>query len=593
MNIFDDFDFIALASQDFLEHHGLFTYEDALTQYENLYSIEASFAICWQQLDSLFFWMDTDELNTIWADAIKEIDSRGMWRGNYHWQFRYAVLKELWNRIDFESDEGYESDEYDSQGDHEDGHPDTPDYETIMEVFEEDARARRTSYRQRLSSSVRRANPITEPDEYISERDAIVYAHLSVGLALLLEETGEGQTERYWELLEGALRVIRTPQTEAIASWRDGNEFSSIVDKSMSTLEILVVCKLFHRDFDDRKYLLALERLDNACQMAVRQGEGLSIDGTYPTAENFDAFGWVQEGNDFPQINASDAGFHLIAHLIPPQKAVDVFETLWTENQNDTRWRNLSKHCLSFSSIWTLGQTEDIDGEPLISSKSFFEPLPPSTFWHHARALTLQRISPSELTEVLEQMRDQEAETRLRNYFFRDNWEHLPEKARKSLISADREYEHLHGRRPIIFDHLRSATRAIMVESLWEPYLEFLRIKASSGLKDLSDLQQVRRTIDGDSNEPDLRPLLKSPYFDEFLDTISEDTKFVKRLPGKLLDLNEWANRVSHEHHWGYKGFEGQIRDTYAEFLGIGRSGILPRLMRLHPGAETDSNGRT
>ena len=34
-NIFDKFDFITWVSQDFLEHYGLFTYEDALTQFEN------------------------------------------------------------------------------------------------------------------------------------------------------------------------------------------------------------------------------------------------------------------------------------------------------------------------------------------------------------------------------------------------------------------------------------------------------------------------------------------------------------------------------------------------------------------------------
>ena len=43
-NVFDDFDFMTWASQDFLEHNGLFTYEDALTQFENLHSVEASFA---------------------------------------------------------------------------------------------------------------------------------------------------------------------------------------------------------------------------------------------------------------------------------------------------------------------------------------------------------------------------------------------------------------------------------------------------------------------------------------------------------------------------------------------------------------------
>ena len=410
---------------------------------------------------------------------------------------------------------------------------------------------------------------------------------------MLLEEIGEGWSERYWELLEDALRVIKTPKTESIRSWRDGNEFSSIIDKSMSMLEVLIDCKLFHRDFDDFKYMQALERLKRAFGLALTETDRLSIDDTYQSEENFDVFGWIQECQGlYPLINASDAACHLIANIIPPQKAVDAFEDLWEENPSDTRWRSLSDYCLSFTGIWIFGQTEADDGEPLVSSKSFFGHLPPSTFWHHANVLTLQRISPSELMEYQEQMRKKESETRLRLYFFGETWDSLPAKAHAALISADREYENKQGRRPIIFDHLRHAARAIMIESLWKPYREFLRSKAADGLKDLSDLQQVRQIIDDDQSEPDLAPLIKSPYFDEFLGTIKDDTRFLRRLPERLSDLNEWANKVSHQHHWGYKGFDGQIRETYAEFLGIGRNGILPRLMRLHTKANPNSRRR-
>ena len=89
-----------------------------------------------------------------------------------------------------------------------------------------------------------------------------------------------------------------------------------------------------------------------------------------------------------------------------------------------------------------------------------------------------------------------------------------------------------------------------------------------------------------------MRDLLEEPHFEEFLNAVTEDARFVKRLPDKLRDLNNWANKVSHEHHWGYRGFEAQIRETYAEFLGIGRNGILPRLMRLHPKANANSCNR-
>ena len=153
----------------------------------------------------------------------------------------------------------------------------------------------------------------------------------------------------------------------------------------------------------------------------------------------------------------------------------------------DTRWRSLSDYCLSFTGTWIFGQTEAEDGEPLVSSKNFFGYLPPSTFWNHASVLTRLRMSPNELVEALRKAEDKKIEDRLRLYFFPEQWNILPAKARAALISADREYENPRGRRPIIFDHLRHAVRAIMVETLWKAYHEFLRTKASDGgLKSLS-----------------------------------------------------------------------------------------------------------
>ena len=574
-NVFDDFDFMTWASQDFLEHNGLFTYEDALTQFEDFHSVEASFALCWQPLDSLFFWMDTDELRIIREEVLKELESKNSWRGRFPWQFRYPVVREL-----LEEDLDYVLDE--------------DDYKAVKEEFEDVARERRAGYLARLSNLVRQAKPNAEPDEYILNRDAVIYAHLSVGLGLLLEEVEGGQSERYWELLENALRVLKAPKTESFPTRREGIEFSSIVEKSTTLLEVLIECKLFQRDFDDSKFMQALERLNRAFGLA------LSETNSALTEEEFDVFSWIQEQpSPYPLISASDAGCHLVANLIDPQKAVDSFENLWEENPSDTGWRSLSDYCLSFTGIWIFGQTERDDGEPLVSPKSFFGYLPPSTFWNHANLLTLQRISPSELMEYLAQTRERESETRLRLYFFPEHWNSLPDKSRAALISADREYENPRGRRPIIFDHLRHAVRATMVETLWKPYHEFLRIKATGGgLKNLSYLRQV---IQDDDSDLDLDPLVKnlfdSPLFQEFLDASpfsSADKGFVKnRVRGKLLYLNGLANTANHDHSRTYRSFESEIREAYAEFLGIGRNGILPRLMRLHPKANSNSRKRT
>ena len=290
-NIFDKFDFITWVSQDFLEHYGLFTYEDALTQFENLHSVEASFAICWQQLDSLFFCMDEDQLRTIREEVLRDLESSNSWKGNFPNQFRAEALRELWNQIEFETNEYGHSDR--------DSHHNQIDYEVIEEVFEEDARQRRVEHLDRLSALVRLAKPNTDPDEYIVDKDAIIYVHLSVGLALLLEEVEGGYSERHWELLESALRVIRAPKTELFLSWTQGNEVSSILEKSITFLEVLIECKLFQRDFQDSEFMQALERLNRAFGLALFETNSAFGE------EAFDVFTWIQEQpSPYPLLNA-------------------------------------------------------------------------------------------------------------------------------------------------------------------------------------------------------------------------------------------------------------------------------------------------
>ena len=172
-----------------------------------------------------------------------------------------------------------------------------------------------------------------------------------------------------------------------------------------------------------------------------------------------------------------------------------------------------------------------------------------------------------------------------------EHWDLLPEEAREALVSADREYESGHGRRRIALDHLREASRAIVVDALAGPYHDFLRDKASSGgLNNLSDLQ---RAVEGDSGDLDLKPLVDSLFAADASDTLSkfldsrglspEDKGFVNnKLPGYLESLNGKANAANHEHNRASKSFDDEIREVYSDFMGVDRNGILPRLMRIH-----------
>ena len=447
------------------------------------------------------------------------------------------------------------------------------------------------SYLRRLPNILEqtKARIAIEPDGYILDRDAAILIHLSVGLILLAEQVEGGQSERQWEWLDDALQIFRMPETESVVPFYEETKFPRTISLSYEIAKALMLTKSANRFFNQHKYEDALRHYSTALL-----GIWIANNDIFRWWSDEDELSDEKRHTEFVIENAFEDGlleneegeplsggldlWRMFRSVVEFENAIKAFDALVDEDSRDTDWTQLANYCWFFSKNWHLLSLP-------VESKHIPEQETVSESWTIAHGIVLNMMSNDDRIKELRRNRDYQIEDRLRLYFFGETWHDLPDKARAALISADREYENTLGRRPIIFDHLRHAARAIMVESLWKPYREFLRDKAASGLKDLSNLQQVRQIIEDDQSEPDLAPLVNSPHFDEFLGTISGDTKFVRRLPDKLLDLNEWANKVSHEHHWGYKGFEGQIRDTYAEFLGIGRNGILPRLMRLHPKA--------
>lgn len=479
--IFDNFDFTSWVPQGFLESTGLsdLGYEGVLTKFEDYPSLETSFALCWQQLDSRLT-------------------------------------------------------------------PSNHSYDNIL---------------ARMSVLVTKNRPHIAPDPGYGDFDdvqAVTYAHLAVGLALLLEKAEGGQSEKFWELLDDALRIIKV-RSRVGYSLDDDNEFSFHMEKSESLLDELINCKQFHRCFNERKYLQALNFLEYASKLAS-DTEDCGFGEDY-----------------YSQLEAPYAGYDLVVHVIPEQKAVDAFEFLYEENSRNTNWKLLASHCSAFQHIYEDLATDSVS----VFGVAMFS----WDFWPLAHMLASQRISRDELVDVLGQMRNKEAETRLRLYFFHSTWNNLPEKARAAIISADREYENTHGRRQGIFEDLWLATREILVEVLVKPYNAFCA--AQKEQREIKSFTSLALALDDDKDLDDIvQALYYAPLFEEYLrQTFNEDDKaFIKGAEKAFIKLNRFRNDTVHANRPAYKrnNFERDIRETYAEFLGIGRDGILPCLMRLH-----------
>lgn len=595
------------------------SYDELVDNFENLPAVEASYAICWQQLDALRRpdldnWTEWEELD-LSNKRIEILKSQSLERNDAQ-QINNLIMKDAQQAI-----ERFQQEVEKAGGD--ESKADRSEIEDVVNRMAQNAgelaqlwkrqrqeldqledktrekyREKRETFIQRLDNLVMKYKPDAYGDDYALDKDAIVYVHLAVGLALHLERE-EGRGERFWELIESALRVIKMPKTISVQPWRDNERHLSDIAYSMLTAEALIWSCLFHKNFDDRKSEQALECFANAIQYSVHgwPRNAQTLRWVYGTSDSDEMDDFIDSFyNDGYAINQA----HLVGFLVPPQKAADAFARIYRENSSRTSWGELSSLCESIAEFYARRYTYDLEpDEPDFSpddlkcfrvESEFFasdwgleETAEARTFWEMAKALASQRLSPGELVITLREAEEMKIEDRLRLYFFPEHWDKMPEKARHALVSADREYENHRGRRPIVLDHLREAARAVVFETLNKPYHNFLRREVPGGLSDLKSI------FEDDSDSYDLADLVKdlfdTPHFKAFLDygqLSPEEKRFVNRLRGKLISLNGKANAANHEHRRSSADFDNDIRETYSEFLGIGRNGILPRLMQIY-----------
>ena len=440
-------------------------------------------------------------------------------------------------------------------------------------------------YLRRLPNILKKMPILTkmakEPDGYILDKDAAIFVHLSVGLVLLTRLVEERQSERQWEWIDDALRIINMPKTESIPRFYEQAEYPRIAVLSTKTAEAMICSMRAHRHFRLGEYEEALNLYRKTVALFEELNENIRNWGCEDELpDDWLDDQWIvdyllenDEDDDVeplrPSLTFPDDVFRL-------KRAVKAFDALIDEDSRDTNWTRLADHCRFFGKTWHLLSTP-------VESKHIPKQETVSESWAIAHGIVLNKMSNDDRIKELRRYKDHQSEDRLRLYFFPETWDTLPEKARASLISADREYESEHGRRPIIFDHLCNATREILVETLLKAYNEFCAKQdvvhslaalapPPSEYKDLYDT---------------IQDLFYAPRFEDFLKETfnSGDRNFIKDTEKKIRKLNKHRNDAIHNHGKPAMSFEPDIRETYAEFLGVRLNGILPRLMRLRPEA--------
>ena len=449
------------------------------------------------------------------------------------------------------------------------------------------------SYLNRLDKMVNQLRPSVEPDGYVLDRDAAIFTHLSVGLVLLAEQVEGRQSEQQWEWLDDGLRIFRMSETQGIHPFHEQTKYPRTIALSYEIAKALMLSKSASRSFNQHKHEEALRDYSVALL-------GIWI-------ANNDILYWWDNGDELPDDKRHnefviDNAFedHLLENeegeplggirwwRIPKgmfdfENAVKAFDTLIDEDSRDTDWTQLANYCRFFAKFWHLLSIP-------VKSKHIPEQETVGESWAMAHGILLNKMSNDDRIKELRRNKDYQIEDRLRLYFFGKTWDSLPKKASRALISADREYENARGRRQGIFEDLWLATREILIEVLLKPYNEFC-----AGKKEVKTFAALAPSPSVDEDLYDtVQNLFYAPLFEDYLRQTfkDEDKEFIKGLEKRFVKLNEFRNDTVHANRPAYKRnkFESNIRETYAEFLGIGRNGILPRLMRLHPKAELNSS---
>ena len=442
------------------------------------------------------------------------------------------------------------------------------------------------SYLPRLQKIVSREKSRLDLDDYVSDEDASIFIHLSVGIVLLSRLVEQSQTEQQWEWTRDTLRVINMPKTESLAPpFYEQTRFPRTIPLSYKMAKALIWSMSASRFFADYKYEEALQCYGEVVALFseanesilgwLEYGDALSDEARhYELIPDNDGIGMNLLEDESGALEPTIV-YDFSTSLFCLERAVKAFDALIDEDSRDTNWTRVADHCRYFAKNWHLLSIP-------VESRHIPEQDSVGESWIIAHGIVLNRMSNDDRIKELHRNRDSQIEDRLRLYFFGNSWDNIPDIARAALISADREYENTHGWRPGIFENLCRATREILVEVLVKPYNEYRSTQKK--LKSLVALAPAPSEYE--SLYDTVQQLYYAPLFENFLKQSfnSKDRNFIKGLESTITEeLNRLRNDAVHDHRRMLQSFERDIRETYAEFLGIGRPGVLPHLMRLHP----------
>ncbi|MFC1961652.1 hypothetical protein ACFLWN_01190 [Chloroflexota bacterium] len=208
-------------------------------------------------------------------------------------------------------------------------------------------------------------------------------------------------------------------------------------------------------------------------------------------------------------------------------------------------------------------------------------------YWQRALAWAEDQLTPSDFKKIIDEREELSAERRLRKYFFGEVvWERLPERARRSLISADRDW--FSGsivRIEAILNEIRVSLEEILIQLFWKPLVIWAE-KYGQNQRGTQEFLEFRTELTNKGKVPsilDFERICKMPIIGTYLvamDVPREDRVwFIQNLQKSLYPLRQARNRAEREP--GSEFTHEEINRFYEEFIGIGQPGVIKQLYLL------------
>lgn len=204
-------------------------------------------------------------------------------------------------------------------------------------------------------------------------------------------------------------------------------------------------------------------------------------------------------------------------------------------------------------------------------------------FWNETIGWAKAQLTPSQLRSLIERSNTQAVTMRLSQYFFDGGmWNRLSENGRNALVVCDTIWmaDGPESRLSQILNPLQRATEDTLYHHLWKPLVEWSRTRPTHPNFPERLLVESGKQSPGMTDYIDILP---SPPVKGFLGTIGlrgNEVRFLsKKVPTLLRNLRNNRNKVEHEPN--ARVTLNDIRELYRAYLGIGRRGVIPELVRL------------